>query len=142
MRNLRRRNSGGPSSLALFLHGKQPDCTAPISQAIDGKLEVDQTGGSLSYTVPQQLLHPVAGLDAGITSVSSTTAKGSGDKGPFTSIGCRGTRAIDVTFSEVAGAKHNATTSGGKCGSGGAPTARTTSTALRRSPRASRAARR
>ncbi|WP_027006211.1 hypothetical protein [Conexibacter woesei] len=106
---------GGPSSLALYLHGSPPQCIAGISQAIDAKVSTDSTGGSLSYSVPANLLHPVAGLDAGITSVSSTVAKGAGDRGPFTSIGCKGSRTIKVTFTEEGGGTGTATTSGGKC---------------------------
>jgi uncharacterized protein involved in high-affinity Fe2+ transport len=106
---------GGPKSLALFLHGQQPDCIAPISQAIDAKLSADSTGSALSFTVPPVLLHPVGGFDSGITSVSSNIAKGSGTKGVFTSIGCKGKRKVDVTFTAEAGGTSKATNTAGKC---------------------------
>jgi hypothetical protein len=107
--------AGGPKSLALFLHGTPPDCIAQINQAIDAKLTTDATGGSLTFTVPPVLLHPVTGLDSGITSVSSTIAKGSGTKGVFTSTGCKGTRKVKVTFTAEDGATSTAESSAGKC---------------------------
>jgi hypothetical protein len=107
--------AGGPKSLALFLHGTPPDCIAQINQAIDAKLSTDATGGSLTFTVPPTLLHPVAGLDSGITSVGSTIAKGSGTKGVFTSTGCKGTRKVKVTFTAEDGTASTAESSAGKC---------------------------
>lgn len=107
---------GGPKSLALFLHGTPPQCLASINQAIDAKLANDATGGSLTFSVPPNpLLHPVEGLDAGITSVSSSIVKGSGDKGVFTSVGCKGTRKVTVTFTTEANEVGTASSSAGKC---------------------------
>lgn len=107
---------GGPKSLALYLHGTPPDCIAAIGQAIDAKLKSDSTGSSLTFSVPPNpLLHPVPGLDAGITSVASNIAKGSGTKGVFTSTGCKGKRKVDVTFTTEAGEVGTATGSAGKC---------------------------
>jgi hypothetical protein len=107
---------GGPSSLALFLHGTPPQCLTTINQAIDAKLKNDGTGSSLTFSVPPNpLLHPVAGLDAGITSVSSSIVKGSGNKGVFTSVGCKGTRKVTVTFTTEANEVGTATSSAGKC---------------------------
>jgi hypothetical protein len=107
--------AGSASSLTLFLHGVQPDCIAPINQAIDAKLKNASSGASLSFTVPPVLLHPVAGLNSGITSVSSNIAKGSGTTGVFTSVGCKGTRKVEVTFTAEAGGTGTATSSAGKC---------------------------
>jgi hypothetical protein len=108
--------AGGPKSLALYLHGTPPDCIATIGQAIDAKLATDAKGGSLTFDVPPNpLLHPVAGLDAGITSVSSTIVKGSGTKGVFTSTGCTGSRKVEVTFTTEAGEVGTASASAGKC---------------------------
>jgi hypothetical protein len=107
--------AGGPKRLALYLHGMPPSCIATITQAIDAKLSTDATGGSLTYTVPPTLLHPVSGLDASLTSVASTIVKGAGTSGPFTSIGCDGSRTITATFSEEAGGTGTATTSAGTC---------------------------
>ena len=110
---------GGPKSLALFLHGDPsttPRCLAPINQAIDAKLTNDSTGGALTFTVPPGLLHPVAGLDSGITKVTSKIKKlGSGKKALFYSEGCKGTRKIDVTFTAENGASEKSSASGGKC---------------------------
>jgi hypothetical protein len=107
---------GSAKSLTLYLHGNPPDCIAQISQAIDAKLSTDATGGALTFTVPgTPLLHPAPQLDTGITSVSSTIVKGSGNKGLFTSIGCKGTRKIDVTFTTEDGTTGTASNSAGKC---------------------------
>jgi hypothetical protein len=108
--------AGGPSSLALFLHGTPPDCLTTINQAIDAKLKNDSTGSSLTFSVPPNpLLHPAPGLDVGITNVSSNIAKGSGTKGVFTSTGCKGTRKVKVTFTAEAGGAGTAQSSAGKC---------------------------
>jgi hypothetical protein len=110
--------AGGPKSLALYLHGNAPDCLAPISQAIDAKLSTDATGGALTFTVPPVLLHPVTGLDSGITSVSSVIKKvGTGKKALFYSdgTGCKGSRKVDVTFTDESGATANTSASAGKC---------------------------
>jgi hypothetical protein len=110
--------AGSATSLALYLHGQAPDCIAPISQAIDAKLSTDSTGGALTFTVPPILLHPVAGLDSGITSVSSTIKTfGKGKKALFYSdgTGCKGTRQIQVTFTDETGASANTSAAAGKC---------------------------
>lgn len=108
--------AGTAKSLTLFLHGELPTCIANINQAIDAKLTQDATGGSLTFTVPPVLLHPVAGLDVAVTDVSSTIKKlGKGTKGLFVSTGCKGSRAINVTFTAETGEVGNATASAGKC---------------------------
>jgi hypothetical protein len=113
--------AGSASSLALYLHGEQPDCLAAISQAIDAKLKNDATGGSLTFTVPANpLLHPVQGLDAGITEVSSTIKKiGKGKKALFYSdgTGCKkgSKRQIEVTFTDETGKQGKASSSAGSC---------------------------
>jgi hypothetical protein len=108
--------SGGPKSLALYLHGTPPNCIAQIGQAIDAKLSTDATGGALTFTVPTGLLHPVEGLDVGVTSVTSNIKKiGKGTKGLFTSVGCKGTRKVKVTFTAENGQTGNAEASAGKC---------------------------
>ena len=113
--------AGGPRSLALYLHGdptSTPKCIAPISQAIDARLSTDSTGGALTFTVPPGLLHPVAGLDSGITKVTSTIKKiGKGKKALFYSdgTGCRGRRQIQVTFTAESGESGTAQSSAGSC---------------------------
>jgi hypothetical protein len=112
--------AGGPKSLALYLHGNPPDCLAPISQAIDAKLTTDSTGGALTFTVPPVLLHPVTGLDSGITQVTSTIAKrGKGKKALFYSdgTGCKagGKREIEVTFTSEGGETGKASAPAGSC---------------------------
>jgi hypothetical protein len=112
--------AGSAKSLALYLHGNPPDCLAPISQAIDAKLSTDATGGSLTFTVPPVLLHPVAGLDSGITQVSSTIKTfGKGKKALFYSdgTGCKAgaKRQIEVTFTDETGASGKASGNAGSC---------------------------
>jgi hypothetical protein len=108
--------AGGPKSLALYLHGTPPNCIAQIGQAIDAKLSTDATGGALTFTVPPVLLHPVEGLDVGVTSVTSDIKKiGKGTKGLFTSTGCKGTRMVKVTFTAETGQTGTAEAKAGKC---------------------------
>ena len=110
--------AGGPKSLALYLHGDPPNCLAPISQAIDAKLSTDATGGALTFTVPPVLLHPVAGLDSGITQVTSTIKKIGKDKNAMfysDGTGCKGTRQVEVTFTDETGTSQKASGSAGKC---------------------------
>jgi hypothetical protein len=115
--------AGSSRSLALYLHGdptSTPKCIAPISQAIDAKLTTDSTGGALTFTVPPGLLHPVAGLDSGITKVTSTIRKfGKGKKALFYSdgTGCKAgsRRQIAVTFTAESGEAGTATAPAGSC---------------------------
>jgi hypothetical protein len=108
--------AGGKKSLALYLSGQPPQCIAQIGQAIDAKLSTDATGGSLTFSVPAGLLHPVAGLDVAVTSVSSSIKKiGKGTKGVFVSTGCKGTRKVKVTFTAETGETGTAESSAGKC---------------------------
>jgi hypothetical protein len=110
--------AGGPKSLALYLHGDPPNCIASISQAIDAKLSTDSTGGALTFTVPPTLLHPVAGLDSGITEVKSTIKKiGNGKKALFYSdgTGCKGKRQVEVSFTDETGTTQKAAANAGNC---------------------------
>jgi hypothetical protein len=108
---------GGTSkSLTLFLKGVQPTCIANINQAIDAKLTNTSKGGDLTFTVPPILLHPVANLDVSVTDVTSSIKKlGKGTKGLFTSVGCKGKRGIEVTFTAETGATGKADATAGKC---------------------------
>jgi hypothetical protein len=108
--------AGTSKSLTLFLKGRLPTCIANINQAIDAKLTNTSKGGDLTFTVPPVLLHPVAGLDVSVTDVTSTIKKlGSGTKGLFTSIGCKGKRGIEVTFTAETGQTGKADNTAGKC---------------------------
>jgi hypothetical protein len=108
--------AGSSKSLTLFLYGQLPECIAQIGQAIDAKLSTDATGGSLTFTVPDSLLHPVQGIDVGVTSVQSTIKKVvKGKKGLFMSTGCKGTRKVTVTFTAENGQTESASNSAGKC---------------------------
>ena len=112
--------AGSSKSLALYLHGNPPECLAPIPQAIDAKLTTDSTGGALTFTVPPILLHPVTGLDSGITQVTSSIKKiGKGKKAMFYSdgTGCKpgSKRQVEVTFTDETGASSKASGSAGSC---------------------------
>jgi hypothetical protein len=108
--------AGTSKSLTLFLEGRQPTCIATINQAIDAKLTNTSKGGALTFTVPPVLLHPVEGLDVSVTDVTSTIKKlGKDTKGLFTSVGCKGSRGIEVTFTAETGETGKATASAGKC---------------------------
>lgn len=107
--------AGTKSSLTLFLSGKMPTCITNVNQAIDAKLTSDSKGGNLTFTVPDTLLHQV-GLDISVTSVKSTIKKlGKGTKGLFTSVGCSGTRNVEVTFTAETGQSAKQSASAGKC---------------------------
>jgi hypothetical protein len=108
--------AAGKNNLTLFLHGTPPNCIAQIGQAIKGTLKTDATGGSLTFTVPPALLHPVEGLDVAVTSVTSNIKKVvKGKKGLFMSTGCKGTRKVKVTFTAETGTTGNAEANAGKC---------------------------
>jgi hypothetical protein len=107
--------AGTKKSLTLFLKGQMPTCITNVNQAIDAKLTTDSTGGNLTFTVPDTLLHQV-GLDISVTSVKSTIKKlGKGTKGLFTSTGCKGTRDVEVTFTAETGQTAKQSNSAGKC---------------------------
>lgn len=112
--------AGSKKSLTLFLHNDPPACVASIAQAIDAKLSTDSTGGALSFTVPPNLLHPVSGLDSGITQVTSSIKSfGKGKKALFYSdgTGCKkgSSRQVQVTFTDESGQSANASAPAGKC---------------------------
>jgi hypothetical protein len=112
--------AGSAKSLTLYLHGQSPDCIASISQAIDAKLTTDSTGGALTFTVPPVLLHPVTGLDSGITQVTSSIRSfGKGKKALFYSdgTGCKkgSSRQVQVTFTDESGTSSTTAASAGKC---------------------------
>jgi hypothetical protein len=69
--------NAGRNRAALYLFGNPPQCVIPISQAIDAKF-VPAFGGkgqALEFSVPDNLLHPVPGIDNAQTNVSSTIRK-------------------------------------------------------------------
>ncbi|HEU4656087.1 MAG TPA: hypothetical protein VFR97_01115 [Capillimicrobium sp.] len=64
-------NSGGGRA-AIFIEGNPPACATPLATAIDAKF-VKGFGGrgtGLEFTVPENLRHPVPGLDLAVTKVS------------------------------------------------------------------------
>ncbi|HWV84460.1 MAG TPA: hypothetical protein VNZ62_03365 [Capillimicrobium sp.] len=66
--------NAGANRAALYLAGDPPDCVIPIHQALDARY-VSAFGGkgqALEFSVPDNLLHPVAGLDNSQIDVTST----------------------------------------------------------------------
>jgi hypothetical protein len=99
--------NSGRNRAALYLHGQQPQCAVSISQAIDAKY-VKAFGGkgtALQFVVPDNLLHPLTGIDNAVVNVTSKIAKvKSKGHGYFESIACkRGKRPIQVSFLTEAG---------------------------------------
>jgi hypothetical protein len=97
--------NSGNKRMALFLQGAPsgnvPHCAIPISQAIDARLVKAGTGEALQFTIPQNLMHPVAGIDNGIAKISTTIAKRTVRKGGkkvgfFEAVGCKGGRRDTV----------------------------------------------
>jgi hypothetical protein len=108
--------NGGGKHLTLYLAGDPPNCIAHIAQAIDAPLTASGGFSTLSFTVPPTLLHPVQGLDVAVTNVSSTIKKVTkGKRALFSSVGCKGSREINVVFVDETGASQTAKTTAGKC---------------------------
>jgi hypothetical protein len=108
--------NGGGKHLTLFLAGDVPNCIAHISQAIDAPLTASGGFSTLSFTVPDTLLHPVQGLDVAVTNVTSTIKKVTkGKRALFSSVGCKGSREVNVVFVDETGASQMAKATTGKC---------------------------
>jgi len=107
-------NSTKKNHFWLYLFGKKdnPDiearCALPVNQAIDATFKKTKTGTSLTFGVPDLLLHPINGLDNSVILVGSTikkaTTKSKGKTvGFFESTGCNAKTAISVDFTQEAG---------------------------------------
>lgn len=69
--------NGGRHRLAIYLHGTPPDCAVSLSQAIDARF-IKAFGGkgtALQFTVPDNLRHPLPGLDLAVVDTTSTINK-------------------------------------------------------------------
>jgi hypothetical protein len=106
--------NSGRHKAALYLTGSPPECAVTINQAIDARY-VKAFGGkgtALEFDVPDNLLHPLPGIDNAVVDVKSTlpkkTTRVHGRKrGYFEStMRCkRGKQKIAVTFTSEAGQK-------------------------------------
>lgn len=109
-------NGKGKNKATLYLHGatNNPNgpCAVPIDQGIDGKYTQTKKGVTLSFTVPDPLLHQLNGaLDVSVKDVTSKinkvtkTVKKKGKKvkvGYYESFGCKGKNVV-VTFTKEDG---------------------------------------
>jgi len=116
-------NSTKKNHMWLYLFGQKdnPDiearCALPVNQAIDATFKKTKTGTSLTFGVPDLLLHPINGLDNSVILVGSTIKKVTAKKGGktlgyFESTGCNAKTNIFVDFTqEVGGLTKRATNS-------------------------------
>ena len=113
-------NTGG--GMAIRLDGGPPippsmesdaiGCALPIHTAINGKFVKTKIGGLTSkdfaFTVPQNLKHPLTGIDnsirSSVTNITLKTKKVDGKKrGFYEKVGCKGsTRLVRATFTTEA----------------------------------------
>lgn len=104
--------NGGKGHASLYLKVAPPDCPVSINQAIDMRY-VNAFGGKgrgLRFSVPDNLLHPIPGLEDAVVDVKTTlprkTVKVHGrTRGYFESTEpcLKGKRMVSVTFTTVAG---------------------------------------
>ena len=118
-------NAGG-GRMAVFLKGSPTTqvqggtCPIGVNQALDGKLANSSSGFSLSFTIPSNLMHPITGLNQGISEISTTiskkTIKSKGKTvGLVEAIGCKGgSRPVTLTLAAEAGGSSTSTGSA-KC---------------------------
>ena len=108
--------NAGNGAVAVFLKGAPTitvaggNCVIGVNQALDGKFVSNSSGVSLSFSIPQNLQHPITGLDQGISAIQTTI-----DKKTFTSKGkkvglleavggCKsGSRAVTLALTQAAG---------------------------------------
>lgn len=106
--------NGGGGEVAIFLKGGAgvPGAACPIgvSQALDGTFRNSRAGVTLAFNIPANLMHPVAGLNQGISSLNATLSKKSvrvkGKKRYLleSSGGCRGgSRAVTLLLTAETG---------------------------------------
>lgn len=107
-------NSTKKNHMWLYLFGKKdnPDiearCALPVNQAIDATFKKTKTGTSLTFGVPDLLLHPINGLDNSVILVGSTIDKATAKKGKkkvgfFEATACPKKSPISVDFTQEAG---------------------------------------
>jgi hypothetical protein len=112
--------NAGKNHVTLYLKGRTAnappkDCIINTDVAIDASYVRSGTSTTLSFTVPQTLLHPVPGLDNAVRNVTAkikkiTTGKGKKRLAYFSSVGgCKNNkRAVTVTFVPESGAAQKA----------------------------------
>jgi hypothetical protein len=122
------RLDGGPPAPPSF-ESNQFGCVLPLHTAINGKFVKRKIGGvtasDFTFTVPQNLKHPLAGIDNSIrrsvSNVKLKTKMVNGERrGFYEKIGCKGgsrlTRGTFVTEATSSQPKQTFTaTKGGKC---------------------------
>lgn len=110
--------NGGKGKVELYLYGPGSDCLGVGTPFLIDASYVKGSGGgtALTFTVPPNILHPIAGTTTAVQSVSSTinikSKKVKGvKKGYYESIGCLGSkRPVAVTFTTEEGVATQAKT--------------------------------
>jgi len=73
--------NGGNGRVAVFLKGSPTTnvaggtCVIAVNQALDGKFTSSSKGVSLSFTIPENLQHPITGLNQGIAAIQTKIDK-------------------------------------------------------------------
>jgi hypothetical protein len=111
--------NGGRGHATLFVSSQLQTCPVALSQAIDMQYVTSGDMAGLRFTVPDMLRHQV-GLDITVThadaTLSTIVVKRHGRKtGYIESTGCKGDRALVVTFTDETGTSFPVRTTVGKC---------------------------
>jgi hypothetical protein len=111
------RLDGGPP-IPPSMESDQIGCALPLHTAINGKFVKTKIGGltarDFTFTVPQNLKHPLTGIDnsirSSVTNITLESKKVEGKKrGFYEKVGCKGsTRLVRATFTTEANASQQA----------------------------------
>ncbi|MFN8204788.1 MAG: hypothetical protein U0S48_19705 [Solirubrobacteraceae bacterium] len=113
--------NAGNKRAAVYLFGNPPKCVIPVSQALDARWVRSGSGEALQFAIPNNLIHPVGGVNNSIISIDATinkktTGKGKNKVAYIESVGgCKkGQRGISLTLTFESGAQ-STTTGSAKC---------------------------
>ncbi|MEZ5121273.1 MAG: hypothetical protein R2736_06830 [Solirubrobacterales bacterium] len=113
--------NAGNKRAAVYLFGNPPKCVIPVSQALDARWVRSGNGEALQFAIPNNLIHPVGGVNNSIISIDATinkktTGKGKNKVAYIESVGgCKkGKRGIALTLTFESGAQ-STTTGSAKC---------------------------
>lgn len=113
--------NAGNKRAAVYLFGNPPKCVIPVSQALDARWVRSGSGEALQFAIPNNLIHPVGGVNNSIISIDATinkktTGKGKNKVAYIESVGgCKkGKRGIALTLTFESGAQ-STTTGSAKC---------------------------
>ncbi len=103
--------NSGRNRAAIYLFGNPPNCVIPVSQALDARWVKAGSGQALQFSIPNNLRHPVGGVDNSIIDIDATfprktTGKGKKKVAYIEAVGCKGgSRDIELTLSLEGGSQ-------------------------------------